>query len=96
MHAVREFLDDVHTLCRTERRQNFLVRGIRLAHADIVKNAALDEMAVLEHKGNGVHQLVFVDVLYIDAADGNAAALRAISAASVDLPPPEGPTNATV
>ena len=33
-------------------------------------------MAVLEHKGNGVHQLVFVDVLYIDAADGNAAALR--------------------
>lgn len=82
------------------RRQNFLVR-IRLAHADIVKNAALDEMAVLEHKGNGVHQLIFVDVLYVDAADGNGYHLRAeeaaISAASVDLLPPEGPEcNATV
>ena len=76
MHAVREFLNNIHTLCRTERRQNFLVRGIRLAHADIVKNAALDEMAVLEHKGNGVHQLIFVDVLYVDAADGNATTLR--------------------
>ena len=93
MHAVREFLDDVHTLCRTERRQNFLIRGVRLAHADIVKNAALDEMAVLEHKGNGVHQLVFVDVLYIDAAGSQK---RAANLAAVDLPPPEGPTNATV
>ena len=33
-------------------------------------------MAVLKHEGNRVHQLVFFNVLHIDPADGNTAALR--------------------
>ena len=33
-------------------------------------------MAVLKHEGNRVHQFVFFNVLHIDTADGNTAALR--------------------
>ena len=75
-HAVRKFLDDVHALRGAECRQHFPIRGVRLAHAHVIQNTALDEAAVLEHEGNRVHQFALVDVLYIRAADGNFAALR--------------------
>ena len=76
MHTVREFFDDVRTLRRMECRQHLLIPGVRLAHTHIVQNGAFDQMAVLKHEGNRVHQLVFINVLHIDPADGNTAALR--------------------
>ena len=66
----------VHCLGFLDRLGNFFLGGFRPAELHIVKDAALYEAAVLEHKGHRVHQLLLGHRAYIRASDGNAAALH--------------------
>ena len=50
--------------------------GLRFAQTDVVQNAALEQAAVLEHKGDGVHQLFLGEVPHIRSAHPDAAALH--------------------
>ena len=76
MDALRELFHDIHALCSFQRRQHLGFGGLRSAQPDVVQNAALEQAAVLEHKGDGVHQLFLGDVPHIRSAHPDAAALH--------------------
>ena len=76
VHALRKFFDYIHALCGPERRHDLGLARLGLTEADIVKYAALDEPAVLEHEGYRVHKLVFGDLPDVGSAYPDAARLR--------------------
>ncbi len=76
MDALRELLHDIHALCSFQCCQHLGFGGLRPTQTDVVQNAALEQAAVLEHKGNGVHQLFLGDVPHIRSAHPDAAALH--------------------
>ena len=50
--------------------------GLRPTQTDVVQKATLEQAAVLEYKGDGVHQLFLGDVPHIRSAHPDAAALH--------------------
>ena len=76
MDARRKFLHNIHALCSFQRCQYLSLGGLRSAQPDVVQNAALEQAAVLEHKGDGVHQLFLGDIPHIRSAHPDAAALH--------------------
>ena len=100
MDTRRKFLHNIHALCSFQRCQHLCFGGLRSAQTDVVQNAALEQAAVLEHKGNGIHQFFLGDLPHIGSATRTlplcTSKNRQTRFASVDFPPPEGPTKATV
>jgi len=76
MDARRELFYNIHALGGLERRQHLGFGGLRSAKTDIIQNAALEQAAVLEHKGDGIHQLFLGDIPHIRSAHPDAAALH--------------------
>ena len=76
MDARRELFYNIHTLRRFQRCQHLGFGGLRSAQTDVIQNAALEQAAVLEHKGDGIHQLFLGDIPHIRSAHPDAAALH--------------------
>ena len=76
MDARRELFYNIHALRRFQRCQHLGFGGLRSAQTDIIQNAALEQAAVLEHKGDGIHQLFLGDCPHIRSAHPDAAALH--------------------
>ena len=76
MDALRELFHDIHALCSFQRRQHLGFGGLRSAQTDVIQNAALEQTAVLEHKGDGIHQLFLGDSPHIRSAHPDAATLH--------------------
>ena len=66
VHAIGELGDDVVALCRIERREHLGITRIGATRTYVVRQASLEQPIVLEHEGNGAHQLL----------DGNASHIR--------------------
>ena len=60
-------------LSRFRRRNHLFLTGRRVAHADIIQNALLEQENILEHKADMVHQVILRHISHIYTADGNAA-----------------------
>ena len=76
MDARRELFYNIHALRGFQRCQHLGFGGLRSAQTDIIQNAALEQAAVLEHKGDGIHQLFLGDIPHIRSAHPDAAALH--------------------
>ena len=76
MDARRELLHDIHALCSFQCCQHLGFGGLRPTQTDVVQNAALEQAAVLEHKGNGVQQFFLGDIPHIRSAHPDAATLH--------------------
>ena len=76
MDARWELFYNIHALGGLERRQHLGFGGLRFAQTDVVQNAALEKAAVLEHKGNGIHQLFLGNIPHIRSTHPDAAALH--------------------
>ena len=74
MDARREFFDDVHALGGFQCGQYLRFGGVGLAQPHIVQNAALEQPTVLEHEGDGVHQLLLGNVPHVRAANADFSA----------------------
>ena len=74
--ARRELFHDIHALCSFQHRQHLGFGGLRPTQTDVVQKATLEQAAVLEYKGDGVHQLFLGDVPHIRSAHPDAAALH--------------------
>ena len=76
MDARRELLHNIHALCSFQCCQHLGLGGLRSAQTDVIQNAALEQAAVLEHKGDGIHPFFLGDVPHIRSAHPDAAALH--------------------
>ena len=71
--ALRQLLDELVAPRPPSRIDDLLVRGIRLAEADVVLNGVVEEIDVLEHHREALHEGVELPFPYIDAAHRHAA-----------------------
>ena len=76
MDARRELFYNIHALCGFQRCQHLGLGGLRSAQTDVIQNAALEQAAVLEHKGDGIHQFFLGDIPHIRSAHPDAATLH--------------------
>ena len=76
IESIRELLDDIHALCIPQCLHYLCIAGIRSAHSDIFQNAHLEQLAVLEHVGDLVHQFLSVNLLYVRSADADRTAFH--------------------
>ena len=76
MDARRELFHNIHALCSFQCCQHLGFGGLRPTQTDVVQNAALEQTAVLEHKGDGIHQLFLGDSPHIRSAHPDAATLH--------------------
>ena len=79
-------------------RFHFLLRRIRLAHADVVRHGIGEQVHVLEHDGHLLGQRVGRDIAHLVPATRTLPLLasqnREIKLMTVVFPLPEGPTSA--
>ena len=71
MDAVRELCNNIYALCLLQSLQNIFFRSRWSCHAHVFQNRAFQKSAVLEDKGNRLHQLSLRNLLYINAPDKN-------------------------
>jgi len=76
MDARRELFYNIHALRCFQRCQHLGFGCLRSAERDVIQNAALEQAAVLEHKGDSIHQLFLGDCPHIRSAYSDAAALH--------------------
>ena len=63
VHALGQLFQDIPALGGHQRRQHLLPGGVRAGGPDIFQNGGLEQAAVLEHKGDLVHEHMGVDLL---------------------------------
>ena len=78
-HGIRpvgKLFQDIPALGIFQRGQHFLPGGVGPAHAHVVQNGSLEQAAVLEHEGDGVHQLFFRNLPDVHVPYPDRAAVR--------------------
>ena len=78
VEALRQALDDIHALGFSERFQHFALGGVRLRDAQIVRDGALEQAAVLEDVGHMLHQRLLGNPARVHAANEHLALLRIV------------------
>ena len=68
VHALGQLLQNVPALGGRQRREHLLPGGVGAGSPDIFKDGCFEQAAVLEHKGDLVHEHMGVDLPHIHAA----------------------------
>ena len=68
VHALGQLLQNVPTLGGQQRREHLLPGGVGAGGPDIFKDGGFEQAAVLEHKGDLVHEHMGVNLPHIHAA----------------------------
>ena len=71
--ALRQLRHDVVALGGGERRAHLRIRGVGPRGAHVVGKRLAEELVCLEHEGDVVHKLVWVDVAHVDASHEHTA-----------------------
>ena len=73
VQAVWQTVDDLSALCCFHCTHNFFPCRSRFCCPDIFKKRVFEQFCILEHKCDLIHQRLFVDFSYINAACQNAS-----------------------
>jgi len=68
VHALGQLLQNVPALGGHQRREHLLPGGVGAGSPDIFKDGCFEQAAVLEHKGDLIHEHMGIDLPYIHAA----------------------------
>ena len=76
VHALWQLFQNIVALGRPERLHHLFSGRIRPGGADIFKNAGLQQLTVLKHKGDAIHQLLLGDLRNRNASNADRPLLH--------------------